>query len=377
MPDNRTVSQQPLSVSVESLSVFRPLHGFQPDHLQALRNTMQWRWLFAGDELVAEGQFDTQVYYLLYGAVEYQYSDGSVTRHEAYQQFTPLANDQPRPCRVVAVADCGIVVFDREQLDTMLTWSQVSEYLLTELAGEYDLDEDAGWMDTILRSNLFLKVPPTNVAAIFEHVTSQTVYAGEVIIRQGELGDRCYFIKEGKALVTRKRGNASPDQLLAEIGPGRCFGEDALVHETVRNANVTMSSDGVLMVLHKQHFLELLTSPRVPSFRWGDWKNLDDSMVMVDVRTEAEYNRGHFPNAINIPLNLLSLKRRLLPRRKTLVLYCDSGRRSSAAAYLLIQKGIGALCLKGGLQGIERTERDAILTRQNYLLRNHQVVAGH
>jgi len=366
---------QPANVTAETLSVFRPLHGLQHDHLKALQDTMELRWLFTGDELLAEGQFDTHIYYLLYGTVEYHYSDGRVSVREAYQQFTPLANDQPRPCRVVAAADCGVVVFDREHLDTLLTWSQVSEYLLAELACNHDLDEDADWMDAILRSNLFLKVPPTNVAAIFQYVTSQTVYAGEVIIRQGELGDCCYFIKEGCARVTRNQGGEA--ELLADIGPGRCFGEDALVQETVRNASVTMSSDGVLMVLQKQHFLELLKAPRMPSFRWSDWKRLEDKLVMVDVRTEAEYNQGHFPGAINIPLSLLSLKRRLLPLNKSLVLYCDSGRRSTAATYLLIQQGIGALCLKGGLQGIELQEREALLTQQNYLLRNQQVVAGH
>lgn len=376
MPDEQSVQHKSLNVSTEMLSTFRPLHGLQSDHLQALKDTMQMRWLFAGDELVAQGQFDTQVYYLLYGTVEYHYADGRVSRHEAYQQFAPLANEQPRPCRVVAVTDCGVAGFDREHLDALLCWSQVSEYLLMELAHNRDFDEDAQWMDSILRSNLFLKVPPTNVPEIFQYISAHTVYADEVIIRQGELGDRCYFIKEGEARVTRNGTESSQPQLLAEIGPGRCFGEDALVHETVRNANVTMSSDGVLMTLHKQHFLELLKEPRVPGFRWNDWKRMDETMLAVDVRTEAEYNQGHFSGAINIPLNLLSLKRRLLPQHRTLVIYCDSGRRSSAATHLLIQQGVSALCLKGGLQVISRDERDALLTTQNYLLRNQEVIAG-
>src|SRR5690606_21480031 len=131
---------------------------------------------------------------------------------------------QPRQVTAIAETDCSLLRIANEQLDKLLTWSQVADYLQLNMSRERDLDEDIDWMMTVLRSNLFFKVPPLNVEHIFSRLTPQVVYAGDVIIRQGEIGDRCYFIKEGEAEVIRYQDNKR--EHLANIGVGRCFGED-------------------------------------------------------------------------------------------------------------------------------------------------------
>ena len=63
--------------------------------------------------------------------------------------------------------------------------------------------------------------------------------------------------------------------------------------------------------------------------------------IVLDVRTDMEYNLGHYPEAIHIPTaNLADEVETKLPNKKTPVLiYCNTGQRSRYAADLLKKKG--------------------------------------
>src|SRR6185369_13761984 len=128
--------------------------------------------------------------------------------------------------------------------------------------------------------------------------------------------------------------------LVAELEVGRCFGEDALVNDAPRNATVVMRENGVLMRLEKQDFYLLLKSPPVRSLNFSEVeRELAAGAVLLDVRSGDEYERAHAEGALNMPLTILQLKARLLDRNIHYIAYCDSGRRSSAAAYLLTEDG--------------------------------------
>ena len=63
--------------------------------------------------------------------------------------------------------------------------------------------------------------------------------------------------------------------------------------------------------------------------------------IVLDVRTDMEYNLGHYPEAIHIPTAKLADEvETKLPNKKTPVLiYCNTGQRSRYAADLLKKKG--------------------------------------
>ena len=63
--------------------------------------------------------------------------------------------------------------------------------------------------------------------------------------------------------------------------------------------------------------------------------------VIVDVRSEAEYKRGHIPGAILLPsTDIASLAAETLTDKDQLILvYCRSGSRSKKAADILIEQG--------------------------------------
>ena len=71
----------------------------------------------------------------------------------------------------------------------------------------------------------------------------------------------------------------------------------------------------------------------------------------VDVRYPSEYQYEKLPGAINIPLSEVRNAVKVLDKGREYVLYCQTGRRSSAAAFLLAQRGFRAYVLDGGLRG--------------------------
>ena len=77
----------------------------------------------------------------------------------------------------------------------------------------------------------------------------------------------------------------------------------------------------------------------------------DTTIVRLDVRTLNEYAQGHIPNALLIDVtqaDFMQKAEQLLPKDKTIALYCRSGRRSKTAAQLLAKQGYQVIELNTG-----------------------------
>ena len=85
------------------------------------------------------------------------------------------------------------------------------------------------------------------------------------------------------------------------------------------------------MNITEQVILDLL-----PVYQSGD---ASEDTVIVDVRTEKEWQDGHIADSINIPLNQLADRVHELPSDKTIVVHCQGGYRSSIAASLMQKDG--------------------------------------
>jgi rhodanese-related sulfurtransferase len=75
----------------------------------------------------------------------------------------------------------------------------------------------------------------------------------------------------------------------------------------------------------------------------------------LDVRLPSEFQNFRIEEAINIPLYFIRLRLNALEKNTKYVVCCDTGRRSSAAAYILSERGFEAYVLKGGLAETEAT----------------------
>lgn len=87
-------------------------------------------------------------------------------------------------------------------------------------------------------------------------------------------------------------------------------------------------------------------------------KELLDSASILDVRTPEEFQEGHYPGAINIPLHELPVRLDEVRKMKQpIIAYCRSGSRSGMAVTILKQQGLGEVYNAGGLQDLYNQNR--------------------
>ena len=95
---------------------------------------------------------------------------------------------------------------------------------------------------------------------------------------------------------------------------------------------------------------ENLMNGTVKQFHWSDVETLprDGSVQLVDVRTPAEYARGHIDGFVNLPLDSLRSLLGKLDPKKPVYVHCHSGLRSYIACRLLTGEGFNCYNLAGG-----------------------------
>ncbi len=344
--------QEEREASVQLLKTLAPLDGLKRDNLAALAKKVSVRTLSAGRMLFKEGDTDKRTVWVVGGMVEIKEQDRTIAmiRGGTPEARNPLYPKLPRAASARAVEEISYLSIDSELLDVMITWDQTGTYEVAELQAQLDGTGTDDWMTTLLQTKAFHRIPPANIQAIFMRLQRTPTRAGEVVIKQGDEGDYFYIIVNGKCVVTRETPLNREGIKLAELSVGDTFGEEALIAEAKRNATVTMLTDGALMRLNKQDFRQLMNEPLL------QWVSYDKAREIVaeggrwlDVRLPSEHQNFAIEGSLNIPLYFIRLKLTALDRKIPYVVYCDTGRRSSAAAFILVERGFDAYVLTGGL----------------------------
>ncbi len=261
-----------------------------------------------------------------------------------------------------AVTDVQLIRIDDDLLDLLLTWDQLAGRERIE-ARQPRSEQPSGSDDWSIISGLFgidnlrfgafSKLPPAHIDELLRRFERIAVKKGEVIIREGAEGDYYYLVETGRCEVERIIGGVS--MTLAELKSGDTFGEEALVSEAMRNATVTMKTNGSLLRLSKRDFNELLGEPLLRRINMEQAKQkVLEGAEWIDVRYMSEHQYDKLAGAINIPLAEIRNAFGALDMDKEYVVYCQSGRRSSAAVFLMAQNGYNAYLLEGGLWGGDR-----------------------
>ena len=328
-----------------------PLNGLKVDTLRSMLHKIKLREATRGQTLFKEGDTDKRTIYVVSGSIELKEGDKVIQTiaggtDEAHRPITPLL---PRHQTAVAAGDVKYISMDSEVLDVTLTLDQTGIYEVGDLSTE-QLEETGDWMTAFLHSKAFQQIPPANIQTIFMRLQQVNYKAGDIVIKQGDKGEYFYVISHGRCMVTRETPLSSESIDLAELVVGDTFGEEALLSEATCNATILMQTDGILMRLGKDDFQALLKKPML---QWFD-KNEADKLIAdggqwLDVRLPSEFKVFHKDGAVNLPLYLLRHKLNVLDPGTQYVVCCDTGWRSSAAAFILKQKGFQVAVLTGGL----------------------------
>jgi CRP-like cAMP-binding protein len=354
----------------EQLRSLTPLNVLSEQQWRELRTQLVPQPLLAGQLLFRPGDQARLTYYLLAGELLLRSIDGQEQRLQAGSEASchPLSPSLPRLHEARALTDVSVLALDTATLNRLLTWRLAYQDLLLELGQNHD---EVEWLERLLENPLFAKVPPSNVRAMLGRLQRIALDAGSTVKLDGAAGDSCYFLKSGRAEVIRGAGSAK--QVLAELEVGACFGEEALLADSPRNATVTMLEEGVVLRLDRQDFFALLKAPVVDEVSLGEASRLLASGAQwLDVRLQDEYERAHALQSLHMPLQLLRLKARLLDKARTYLCYCDSGKRSDSAVFLLSQLGYSAYALRDGVDALPALQRDALLCESGagYLARS-------
>lgn len=78
-------------------------------------------------------------------------------------------------------------------------------------------------------------------------------------------------------------------------------------------------------------------------------KQINSSMLLLDVRTKEEWNFVHIKNSLHIPLDVLEENLSKIDKTKEVVVLCHHGYRAMIGTDILLKKGFNAAYMVGGI----------------------------
>jgi rhodanese-related sulfurtransferase len=342
------------AVGEDVLRRLEPIRALSGMRLHELSNLCTSETVSRGFDPFSFQGVSRQSIYLMSGELKLAFDDGSscVLVGGSETSRWPLGKRPPFVRDAKAITDIELIRVDDEMLDIIMTWDQLTADCDTSAsnpeATDWRLMSGAFRMQSLTYGALS-RLPSASIDELFRRFERIRTRAGEIILREGDKGDFYYIIENGRCSVSRKVGGV--DMSLAELKAGDAFGEEALVAESTRNATVCMKTAGVLLRLKKNDFIELLREPLLKRVSWTEaGQHVAAGALWLDVRYPSEYRNDRLPGAVNVPLSEIRNAIDVLDRQPEYIVYCQSGRRSSAAAFLLSQRGYRACWLEDGLQ---------------------------
>ncbi len=204
-------------------------------------------------------------------------------------------------------------------------------------------------LEKIRQTDLFKDVPEENLNEMYTNMEIIAVPAGKQIVTEGQEGDFYYLLAEGHARVTRN------NEVLADLDEPQGFGEESLISNATRNATVTMTTDGAVMRLSKDGFNDYVKEPLLDWFSPSEaQKKIADGAKWIDVREEDKAKQDHLHGSLAIPVTVIRDRFEELEKDTLYICYCENGRLSSTAAFLMRQEGFKVGVLRGGLKSLKQ-----------------------
>jgi hypothetical protein len=188
---------------------------------------------------------------------------------------------------------------------------------------EVALDESS-WQCRFLASPFMQRLSPAAWQRILRAMSAAAWDAGDRVLQAGAPADNCFVLCKGHAQVCGADG-----AVLAELGPGDLFGEEALITGAVRNASVRMIEPGATVSLSADRFERwILREVVVPAA---------DDAARVEISLD-----GPSPGVIGLAPGRIREEVRRLPTAHPYAITGGTPGARYLAAFLMIRAGIDA-----------------------------------
>jgi CRP-like cAMP-binding protein/rhodanese-related sulfurtransferase len=326
--------------------------GLSDESLLRLSKKVRLAQLTAGTPIITEGVPAKAFYFLAKGEIEIiqKGPSGTKTTMSVASSGEGVGEVVLLTCSHrtnTVTAKSNVTIYELSKQD-------FSDMILTESACIDMPEEKAQGCSLFNQMKMltpFARLESDKIYALTEALTEKEYAPGETIIRQGDRGDAYFIIKSGRVAVLKKQKD-DQEKLLAELGPGDAFGEEALIRDLPRNATIRTKEKTTVFALNKKAFERIMEATFVKNIFPEDFVNVyekSDNIVILDARIPPEFEEEHIKGAINIPIEWLRDQYAELDKNKEYYTYCTNDSRGMVAAFLLNINGFKAKIIRGGL----------------------------
>ena len=347
-----------LNITDILMAKYSPLSQLSKKYLNQLIKCSKVMTFTKGETLFKKQHELPFTYYLLKGRVRARISllNNELLDAKSERCLSPINSSIPNGVSVKSLEPGYLLLVDTLFMDRALGWTEAElekenvkkeknhRVKATETPGTATDDtfdpEYFDWITSLLEFPLFFNLPSSNIEKIFEKFEKFEVDEEQVIIEEGGEGEYFYLLVNGSARVVIGGREDKPIRL----SKGSYFGEEALISDSVCSASVIMNEKGVLARLDKRSYQSLLQDSLVRKVNGAEYRakrntNPED-VVLLDIRSEGEFEYSPIPNCLHIELN--ELRQRLTGLNKSKIYYLteEGGQRSEIAAHILSQNNI-------------------------------------
>ncbi|MCX7545229.1 cyclic nucleotide-binding domain-containing protein [Marinicella gelatinilytica] len=342
-------------ISAEQLQNYFPFNTINPDFYPLLLSQCQSFEAPKDTMLSKHGQPLKQSLFLTQGVVQVTTESGreKVLKSKSLSAKYPIIDahkSQDATIRATSQSVSGFGI-DAKLLEQFQVWNRC--HTEAPLDSPLRNHQSYQWVLGLLNSRTVKMIPQGNVSELFAVLERIEVRQGDELMSEGEAGDFCYIVADGKAGVFKCQ--ADGEIQAATLKSGDLFGESALVSNEPRDAGVRMMSDGVLMRLSGEAFRKLLKAHVV---RWitaeKALQKIANGATLLDVRENDEHQQMGIKGSLNIPLPELRERSRQINPNAPIITASNMGSRCAAAAYTLTTMDFDVYALQGGISGLLR-----------------------
>jgi CRP-like cAMP-binding protein len=218
--------------------------------------------------------------------------------------------------------------------------AQQREFLIQTARGDDSLSAVTAepWLEHFLSSHMMGRLPSQDWQRLLVAFQPRCFSGGSKVLQRGSPAEHCFVIESGRAVVQ------SEAVTLCHLGPGDFFGEDALVLDGLRNADVIALDDMRVHAIDKAVFVRVLLESLV---QFVAHRVQGVSLTLGDVSSDNIHQ--------DFVVSLSSIRAIADELDPKCTYYVEGGLRSERAlcAFLLVQRGRRAYPVEGFPEGME------------------------